>query len=166
MIFFRFLLKLLKKNPSDRLSLEGVMRHHWIVKHAKLDLNTSTSSNSTFNQTNSSISSTTSSNTSSYYTPNSSVASNTQNVNHSKASNAPQASSIPTPSLKSSSSTSYSQTTPSTTSASLIKSASTNSASSGIIPNHSNLKNASATPTTIPMRQNGTSRTNLQPTKH
>jgi len=31
--------KLLKKNPSDRLSLEGVMRHNWITKFAKVDSN-------------------------------------------------------------------------------------------------------------------------------
>jgi serine/threonine protein kinase len=27
--------KLLKHNPNDRLSLEGVMKHHWIIKNAK-----------------------------------------------------------------------------------------------------------------------------------
>jgi len=31
--------KLLKKNPNERLSLESVMKHHWILKYAKLDLN-------------------------------------------------------------------------------------------------------------------------------
>jgi hypothetical protein len=29
----------LKKNPNERLSLESVMKHHWILKYAKLDLN-------------------------------------------------------------------------------------------------------------------------------
>lgn len=27
--------KLLKHNPNDRLSLEGVMKHHWIIKNAR-----------------------------------------------------------------------------------------------------------------------------------
>ncbi len=29
----------MKKNPNERLSLDGVMRHHWITKYAKLDAN-------------------------------------------------------------------------------------------------------------------------------
>jgi len=40
--------KLLKKNPSDRLSLEGVMKHNWITKFAKIDHNTNNVSLNTF----------------------------------------------------------------------------------------------------------------------
>lgn len=36
--------KLLKKNPNDRLSLEGVMQHKWIKKHAKISENQASSS--------------------------------------------------------------------------------------------------------------------------
>jgi hypothetical protein len=64
------LLQLLKKNPNERLSLEGVMKHHWISKFAKVDLNI-TNQNLTLNSslgnfgsntTNSSASSSTASN--------------------------------------------------------------------------------------------------------
>lgn len=39
---------MLKKNPSDRLSLEGVMKHNWITKFAKIDHNTINVSLNTF----------------------------------------------------------------------------------------------------------------------
>jgi serine/threonine protein kinase len=47
--------KLLRKNPSERLSLEGVMQHKWITQNAKLDLNASNNSLSFTSMTNSSV---------------------------------------------------------------------------------------------------------------
>ena len=114
------------------------MRHQWIVRNAKRDLNESTNSkNSTFNQT------TSSSNTSAYYTPNSSIVS--QTINQQPKQQPIQAS------TNSSNHYNANQATPTANgSASLIKSASINSASSGIIPNHSSHKNANSSVTQAP----------------
>jgi serine/threonine protein kinase len=157
--------KLLKKNPSERLSLEYVMRHPWIVKNAKIDLNISSNSNTTFGN----VSSTSTANTSSssaYYTPNTSIASQQANTSTSTTT-------ITTPvtntNSKLSSHTSYNSKAtsgyqPQSASASLIKSASINSASSGIIPNHNSSnssKHNSNTPSSL-----SNLRTNLHSSKH
>ena len=39
----------MKKNPNDRLSLEGVMRHPWILKYAKTDMNITSNASFSFN---------------------------------------------------------------------------------------------------------------------
>ncbi|CAF0724373.1 unnamed protein product [Brachionus calyciflorus] len=57
--------KLLKKNPNERLSLEGVMQHKWIKKNAKISNNQAHSSfTQALNQANSSVNTSTSSTTS------------------------------------------------------------------------------------------------------
>ena len=144
------------------------MRHHWIVKNAKTDLNISSSStNSTFNQTATSTSS--ASNASAYYTPNSSISSQSNATIATK----PATASGPTPVVESNyaANTTTPTATTSTTSSSLIKSASINSASSGIIPNHGNIHAKSTTATTTPAANpvkyyNSTHSSNLRTNLH
>jgi len=109
--------KLLKKVPSQRLSLEHVMQHPWIVNNAKLDLNMSTHS---LNSLNSSTGSTTSSNLSNVSSSSSmAVVPSTPTLIHSAAVNSASSGIIPSASsstASSSSSSSHSHSSSSATS--------------------------------------------------
>lgn len=107
--------KLLRKNPSERLSLDGVMQHKWITQNAKLDLNASNNSLSFTSMTNSSV------HTPQALVPTSATSSSSQST--------------------SSSSTPPNQTTHQQQhqQPSLIQSAAASSASNGIIPKSSSI---------------------------
>lgn len=111
--------KLLKKNSSDRLSLEQVMVHHWILKYAKINQN--------LGQQNMSLNSAFGANTT-----NSNTSLTTPNQAANSVANSATTKNIPT------------QPTPQTANY-LIKSATVSSASSGIIPPNYQSNNPSKT---------------------
>jgi len=114
--------KLLKKNPNDRLSLEAVMKHYWITKFAKIDLNI-TNQNLTLN---SSLGN---------FGVNATNANNSQTCTNSSASTTTSSSSAATAAAA----VAANKNTPASGNNAnyLIKSATITSASSGIIPNAS-----------------------------
>lgn len=77
--------RLLRKNPNERLSLDGVMNHVWIKKNAVINLNTSSHSFTTATANLSQSSNNTSVNTSSSSSSYSSNISNTSSSNSSSA---------------------------------------------------------------------------------
>jgi serine/threonine protein kinase len=102
--------RLLRKNPNERLSLEGVMAHPWIKRHAVINLNTSanTSSSQSFTTATANLSQT---------TPVASAAASNQTLSHPTQYVGPVTPVAPPP---------YGH--------SIIKSVAASSASTGIIP--------------------------------
>ncbi len=117
--------KLLRKNPNERLSLEGVMNHPWIKKNAVINLNNSVSNNTLSNLSTSNTSTTSSANNSSYMSNTSTNSAGNSSAN--------------------SSTSSYGH--------SIIHSVAASSASYGIIPDGSSSVNNTPTMTTITNHQ-------------